>query len=177
MADTTKDKEEEKKPKKKTGGRASRKKSQEQIKELEIQIAEAKDKHLRLFAEFENFKKRNIKERVELRKNAAQETIQALLPVIDDFDRAKKSADSDDSQEQFSDGVLLVYNKLKTVMQSIGLQEMESTGQDFDPEYHAAMTEIPAPDPSLQGKIIDTIEKGYLLNDKIIRHARVVVGK
>ncbi len=175
MSDSSKEKEtaETKKPKAKT----SRRKSKEQIQELEIQLAEAKDKHLRLFAEFENFKKRNIKERLELRKTAAQETLQAILPVIDDFDRAKKSADSSDTEEQFSEGVLLVYNKLKTVLDSIGLKEMESNGEAFDPELHEAMTEIPAPDESLKGKIIDTIEKGYLLNDKIIRHARVVVGK
>ncbi len=147
------------------------------VEELEIQNAEAKDKYLRLYAEFENYKKRNIKERMELRKNAAEETLHAILPVLDDFDRAKKSADAADSEEQFSEGVKLVYDKLYRSLENIGLSPMISNQEDFDPELHEAITEIPSPSEELKGKVIDTIEKGYLLNDKIIRYAKVVVGK
>jgi molecular chaperone GrpE len=150
---------------------------QNQIEELEASLSESKDKYLRLFAEFDNAKKRNMKERFELMKNAAQDTLSALLPVLDDFDRAKKSADDENTQEVFSDGVSLVYNKLYTILKNRGLSPMESTGEDFDPELHEAITEIPAPTEEMKGKVIDTIETGYYLNDKIIRHAKVVVGK
>ena len=147
------------------------------IEELEASLSESKDKYLRLFAEFDNAKKRNMKERLELMKTAAQDTLQALLPVLDDFDRAKKSADDENTQEVFSDGVKLVYHKLYSILQNRGLSPMNSTGEDFDPELHEAITEIPVTDESMKGKVIDTIEKGYYLNDKIIRHAKVVVGK
>ena len=110
-------------------------------------------------------------------KNAAQDTMSAILPVLDDFDRAKKSADMEGSEEQFSEGVELVYQKLYRVLEGKGLKVMESTGAAFDAEFHEAITEIPAPTEDMKGKIIDTVENGYLLNDKIIRHAKVVVGK
>ena len=110
-------------------------------------------------------------------KTASRDTLSALLPILDDFDRAKKNADMEDSTEQFSDGVTLVYNKLKTTLKQKGLTVMETTGTDFDPDLHEAVTEIPAPTEDMKGKVIDTIEKGYMLNDKIIRHAKVVVGK
>lgn len=147
------------------------------IEELEAENAESKDKYLRLYAEFENFRKRNMKERMELRKNAAQETLTALLPVLDDFDRAKKSADAEDSEEKFSEGVTLVYDKLHKILDNLGIEAMVSNGETFDAELHEAITEIPAPTEELKGKVVDTIEKGYKLNDKIIRYAKVVVGK
>ena len=150
---------------------------QDQILELETQLAESKDKHLRLFAEFENFKKRTTRERFELMKTAAQETMQTILPVLDDFDRAKKSAEDESTTEQLSEGVLMVYNKIYSVLSGKGLKPMESTGEVFDPELHEAITEIPAHSEEMKGKVIDTIEKGYYLNDKIIRFAKVVVGK
>lgn len=149
----------------------------EKIEELEHELKEAKDKYLRLFAEFDNAKKRNMKEKLELMKNAAQDTLASLLPVLDDFDRAKQSAEDENTNEVFSEGVTLVYNKLYTILGNRGLKQMESTGEPFDPELHEAITEIPAPSEEMKGKIIDTIEKGYYLNDKIIRHAKVVVGK
>ena len=147
----------------------------QEIETLKAEIEEAKDKYLRLFAEFDNFKKRSVKERFELMKTAAQETITSLLPVLDDFDRAKKSAES--GAESFSEGVSLVYNKLFSTLEHKGLKAMESTGVDFDPEWHEAITDIPAPSEEMKGKIIDTIENGYTLNDKIIRYAKVVVAK
>jgi molecular chaperone GrpE len=147
----------------------------QEIETLKAEIEEAKDKYLRLFAEFDNFKKRSVKERFELMKTAAQETITSLLPVLDDFDRAKKSAES--GAESFSEGVQLVYNKLFSTLDHKGLKAMESTGVDFDPEWHEAITDIPAPSEEMKGKIIDTIENGYTLNEKIIRYAKVVVAK
>jgi molecular chaperone GrpE len=147
----------------------------QQIETLKGELDESKDKYIRLFAEFDNFKKRSVKERFELMKTAAQETIAALLPTLDDFDRAKKSAES--GAETFSEGVNLVYQKLYSTLEHKGLKSMESTGADFDPEWHEAITDIPAPSEEMKGKVIDTIEKGYLLNDKIIRYAKVVVAK
>lgn len=149
----------------------------QEMAQLKSELEEAKDKYLRLFAEFDNYKKRTVKERFDMLKNAAQETIVSLLPVLDDFDRAKKSADDPNSPEVFTEGVSLVYHKLYSTLQHKGLQEMESTNTDFDPERHEAITDIPAPTEELKGKVIDTIEKGYLLHDKIIRYAKVVVGK
>ena len=148
-----------------------------EVDELNIQVAELKDKYLRLFAEFDNYKKRTIKEKVDLMKTAAQDTMSALLPVLDDFDRAKQAAEGDSNVHFDDEGVMLVYNKLYSSLSQKGLQPMESTGEEFDPEFHEAITEIPAPTEDMKGKIIDTIEKGYLLKDKIIRHAKVVVGK
>ena len=144
---------------------------------LEAQIAELKDKQLRLMAEFTNYKRRTGEQRLELTRTAAQETLQALLPVLDDFDRAKANADKPDTEEQFSDGVQLVYDKLYKILGNRGLKPMDSTGEPFDPDLHEALTEIPAPTEDLKGKVVDTIERGFYLGDKIIRHAKVVVGK
>jgi len=149
----------------------------EELEEKDIQIAELKDKYLRLMAEFENNRKRTVKEKLDMMKSAAQDTMSALLPVLDDFDRAKKNAEADESTEVFSEGVNLVYNKLYTILNQRGLEPMESTGLEFDPELHEAITEIPAPNDEMKGKVIDTVEKGYFLKEKIIRHAKVVVGK
>lgn len=148
-----------------------------EIEHLKDQNKELKDKYLRLYAEFENYKKRTLKEKLELMRTASADTIKALLPVLDDFDRAKKNAEDENTQETFSEGVTLVYNKLHNVLKNKGLEPMESTGQPFDPELHEAVTEIPAPNEEMKGKVVDTIEKGYHLNDTIIRHAKVVVGK
>jgi len=150
---------------------------QEAMEKMKQEHGELKDKYLRLFAEFENYKKRTFKEKLELMKTAAQDTMSALLPVLDDFDRAKKNADNESTEETFSEGVNLVYSKLYSVLKNKGLEVMESKGEVFDPELHEAITEIPAPNPELKGKIVDTIEKGYTLKDKIIRHAKVVIGK
>ncbi len=144
---------------------------------LKADLAEQKDKFLRLFAEFENYKKRTLRERVELLRTAAEDTMSVLLPVLDDFDRAKLNAESDDNDEVFSDGITLIYNKINSVLQQKGLEKMETTNADFDPEFHEAIAEIPAPSEEMQGKVVDTIESGYILKEKIIRHAKVVVGK
>ncbi len=141
---------------------------------LQQQYNELQDKYLRMYAEFDNFKKRTVREKLDLIKSAGQDILASLLPVLDDFDRAKKNAES--GGEPLSEGVQLVYNKLFNTLQQRGLKPMESIGTQFDPELHEAFTEIPAPTEDLKGKVIDTIEKGYWLNDKIIRHAKVVVG-
>ena len=152
-------------------------KKEEQVEELEHELEEQKDKYLRLFAEFENYKKRNTKERIDLIKTAAQDTIIAILPVLDDFDRAKKSAEDENTDETISEGILMVYNKLYRVLEAKGLTPMDSDGETFDPELHEAITEVPAANEDMKGKVIDTVERGYFLNDKIIRFAKVVVGK
>ena len=150
---------------------------QDELETLRQDKSELNDKYLRLLAEFENYKKRTVKEKVDLMSNAAKDTLSKLLPVLDDFDRAKKISDDEGSEEVFPDGVTMVYNKLHTTLKGIGLAEMETNGEVFDAEMHEAITEIPAPSEEMKGKIIDTIEKGFLLNDKIIRYAKVVVGK
>jgi molecular chaperone GrpE len=147
------------------------------LSKVKAELNEVKDKYLRLMAEFENYKKRTTKERLELMSTAAKETLVALLPIADDFNRAKKASDAENSTEKFSEGVNLVYNKFFATIESKGVKAMDSNGQPFDAEQHEAITEIPAPTPELAGKVIDTIEKGYYLNDKIIRYAKVVVGK
>ena len=148
----------------------------QEVSSTESELKELKEKYLRLFAEFDNYKKRTIKEKLELMRTAAQDTMSALLPVLDDFDRAKKSAEDDQTNEVFSEGVELVYHKLYAVLQSQGLVPMESTGEPFNPDIHEAITDIPAPTEDMKGTVIDTIERGYKLKDKIIRHAKVVVG-
>lgn len=147
-----------------------------ELSELQATVAELKDKHIRLLAEFDNYKKRTMRERLDLMASASKDVMLALLPVLDDFDRARKAAEANPEVEPFSEGVSLVYNRLYSTLQAKGLKAMESTGQPFDAEWHEAITEIPAPTPDLKGKVVDTIEKGYLLNDSIIRYAKVVVG-
>ena len=171
------DASQEEKKKKRGGKKAKVSKMEARIAELEDELGESKDKYIRLYAEFDNYKKRTIKERLDLMSTANRDTIAALLPVLDDFDRAKNSADDEDTVETFPEGVTLVYNKLNNLLKSKGLEAMESTGMVFDSELHDAISEIPAPNEEMKGKIIDTIEKGYTLKDKIIRHAKVVVGK
>ena len=143
--------------------------------QLTQELSEARDKYLRLFAEFDNYKKRTARERLELIRTASEDLLVKLLPVLDDFDRAKRNAEQ--GGESFSEGVQLVYQKLNQVLSSIGLKPMDSEELEFDPELHEAITKIPAPNDKLKGKIIDHVEKGYYLKDKIIRHAKVVIGE
>lgn len=150
---------------------------EEQLARLQRDYAELQDKYIRQAAEFDNFKRRTLKERLDLMRTAAQDTIQSLLPALDDFDRVKTASELPNSTEPFSEGVKLVYHKLYNILGTQGLEPMESTGQAFDTEMHEAITEIPAPTEDLKGKVIDTLEKGYKLKDKIIRYAKVVVGK
>ena len=143
---------------------------------LREDLAKEKDRFLRLFAEFENFKKRTSKERMELFKTAGQEVMVSLLPVLDDFDRALKEISKSEDKEMFK-GVELINNKLKETLKSKGLEEIKiKEGDAFDAEVHDAITQIPAPSKKLKGKIIDVVEKGFKLGERIIRHPKVVVG-
>jgi len=148
-----------------------------EMEKLRAELEESKDKYLRLVAEFDNFRRRNAKERVELIQTAGKEIIQSLLEVLDDTDRAAKQMESSDDLAQVKEGISLVFNKLRGTLQAKGLRKMESIGQPFDADLHEAITEIPAPSAELSGKVIDEIEPGYYLNDKLIRFAKVIVGK
>ncbi len=150
---------------------------EEDISGLEAQIAEQKDKYLRLFSEFDNFRKRTAKERIELFKTAHADLMLELLPVLDDFDRAMKSIKDAKDIESVKQGIDLIYNKFYTLLEKKGLKSMDAMGQDFDTDFHEAITEIPAPSDELKSKVVDVVEKGYTLNEKVIRYAKVVVGK
>lgn len=149
----------------------------EETAKLRAELEEQKDKYVRLFAEFDNFKRRNAKERIELIQTAGKEVITSLLQVLDDADRAERQMQETDDSTQIKEGVKLVFNKLRKTMKAKGLEPMESVGTDFDVEKHEAITEIPVDDKKQKGKVVDEIEKGYYLNDKLIRFAKVVVGK
>lgn len=151
--------------------------SAEKIQQLEIEIAEAKDKHLRLFSEFENYRRRTSKERLELISTANEDLIKSLLPVVDDFVRAKKAFEQSENQDPALDGFLLIYHKLIKTLEQKGLKKMELVeGSEFTTDLHEAITQIPAPKEELKGKIVDVVESGYLLGDKVIRFAKVVIG-
>lgn len=141
------------------------------------ELNEIRDKYLRLVAEFDNFKKRTAKERIELMQTANKEVIISLLDVLDDSERAAKQIENATDINAVKDGVALVFNKLKSTLQAKGLKPMESLHTEFNPDLHDAITEIPAPSEELKGKVIDDMQKGYYLNDKLIRHAKVIVGK
>ena len=146
------------------------------LEQLKSDNQELKDKYLRLVAEFDNFRKRNAKERLELIQTAGKDVITSLLEVLDDCDRAEKQMDADDP-EQIKEGVQLVFNKLRTTLQSKGLKPMESIDTEFDVHKHEAIAEVAVEDENKKGKVIDEIVKGYYLNDKLIRFAKVIVGK
>jgi molecular chaperone GrpE len=143
---------------------------------LKEELALANDKYLRLFAEFDNFRRRTRIEREEARKTEGKDVITALLPVLDDFERALKATENATEVAPVREGVMLIQNKLKNTLTQKGLVPMESIGTQFDAEIHEAITNIPAPTDDLKGKVIDEMEKGYYLNDKVIRFAKVIVG-
>jgi molecular chaperone GrpE len=143
---------------------------------LKEELALANDKYLRLYAEFDNFRRRTIKEREEARKMEGRDVIVSLLPVLDDFDRALKAMDNATDIVPVKEGVTLVQQKLKNALSQKGLKGMESIGTPFDPDLHEAITNIPAPNEELKGKVIDEMEKGYFLNDRVVRFAKVLVG-
>lgn len=149
---------------------------EQQIIELEKKMAEEKDKYLRLYSEFDNYRKRSIREKSELIKTAGEDFFKAILPVIDDFERAIKAADSTGDLNAIAEGVQLIYSKLKSTLKQKGLEEMEASGKTFDADVMEAITSIPAPNDDLKGKVVDEIEKGYSLNGKVIRYAKVVIG-
>ena len=144
---------------------------------FEDQINELNEKYLRLYSEFDNYRKRTSKERLELFKTAGQDILTDLLPILDDFERAMHNMESSDDTEAIQTGINLIYNKFKSILENKGLKHFKSIENDFDPEVHEAITKIPAPSKKLKGKVVDEIEKGYMLNDKVIRFAKVVVGE
>ena len=148
-----------------------------EVDKLKAELDAAKDKFLRLQAEFDNFRRRSAKERIELMQTAGKDVINDMLVVVDDAERAQKQLESTEDVKSIREGVTLVFNKLRSILQSKGLKPMETIGKEFDPDLHEAITEIPAPAKDLKGKVVDEVVKGYYLNDKIIRHAKVVVGK
>lgn len=150
--------------------------TEEEIAKLQAEVDEQKDKYLRLFAEFDNFKRRNAKERIELIQTAGKDVILSMLEVLDDCDRAEKQLDESSEIATQKEGIKLVFNKFRNTLLSKGLSAMESINTGFDVEKHEAITEIEVPE-EMKGKVVDEVEKGYLLNGKIIRFAKVVVGK
>jgi len=147
------------------------------IAELEAANMEVNDKYLRLSAEFDNYRKRTLKERMELTKTAAESVMLSILPVTDDFERAMQSIEQGLDFEATKEGILLIYNKFKEFNKQNGISEIEALGKEFNTDLHEALTKIPAPSEELKGKIVDVIQKGYCLNEKVIRFAKVVVGE
>lgn len=148
-----------------------------ELKKAKEEISEVSDKYVRLVAEFDNYRKRTAKERNELIKNAGEDIIKSLLDILDDAERAETQLEKTADIESISQGIKLIFNKLKNVLAAKGLKKMETKGEEFNPELHEAITEIPAPSEQGVGKVLDEVQNGYYLNDKIIRHAKVVVGK
>lgn len=145
--------------------------------QLEIEVNEAKDKYLRLYSEFENFRRRNAKERIDLIKTASADLVSELIPTIDDFERAKKANETQEDVLLVKEGFDLIYNKLTKTLLAKGLKVMETEkGTPFDADLHEAVTQFPVEDKDMKGKIVDTVEKGYFLGDKVIRFAKVVIG-
>ena len=178
VEDTTeKSKKTSKKPAPKAGPRGRSK--DKELNKVKAELSETKDRYLRLYSEFDNFRRRTAKEKLDLVGTANEDLMTELLPVIDDFERAIKSFDEHNNEDQdtVKEGVKLIYNKLKNITEKKGLKLMETNpGDDFNSELHDAISHIPAPEDKFKGKIIDTIEKGYYLNDKVIRFAKVVTG-
>ncbi|MBI1267976.1 MAG: nucleotide exchange factor GrpE [Cryomorphaceae bacterium] len=139
--------------------------------------AEWKDRYTRLYAEFDNFRKRTQRERIDLIRTASGEIISAMLPVLDDFERAIKANEASEDHAALKEGFVIIHNKMRNILEIKGLKPMDSMGQVFDTEFHEAITNIPAPSDDLKGKVVDVVEKGYFINDNVLRYAKVVVGQ
>lgn len=147
------------------------------IADLTAGLAASNDKYLRLSAEFDNFRKRTLKEKMDLMKNASESVIVNFLPVIDDVERAVKAIEISDDLETIKEGINLIYNKFKDFTRQNGVVEIEAKGLELNTDHHEAITKIPAPTEALKGKIVEVVQKGYMLNDKVIRYAKVVIGE
>lgn len=152
-------------------------KLQNELNEANEKIAALEDRNLRQMAEFDNYRKRTMKEKAELIKNGGERTIESILPVLDDFERAISNMAKDENCAEMLTGVELIYNKFAGILKQNGLQKIETDGVDFDTDYHEAIAMIPAPEESLKGKVLDCVQPGYMLNEKVIRHAKVAVGE
>ena len=147
------------------------------LAEAQQMIEEQKDKYLRLSAEFDNYRKRTLKEKAELIKNGGEKTLTAILPVLDDFERALKNMEASEETKAMKEGVELIFSKFQKILGQEGLQKIETDGQAFDTDFHEAIALIPAPSEDLKGKILDCVQTGYMLNEKVIRHAKVAVAQ
>ena len=147
------------------------------LAEAQQMVNEERDKYLRLAAEFDNYRKRTLKEKAELIKNGGEKTLTAILPVLDDFERALKNMEATEATQAMKEGVELIFTKFNKVLAQEGLQKIETEGKDFDVDFHEAIALIPAPSEDLKGKILDCVQTGYTLNDKVIRHAKVAVAQ
>ena len=150
---------------------------EDKITALQAELEKSQKEYLFLMAEFDNYRKRTVKEKAELIKNGGEKAMLGLLPVIDDFERAIDAIDKSSDVEGLKEGVDLIYNKFMKYLESQQVKPMESTGTDFDADIYEAVTTFPAPDESMKGKVIDTVQKGYTINEKVLRHAKVVVGQ
>ena len=170
-------------PKESAGEKSKKEKSAKKddkdgkLEELGEKLVEMNDKYLRLSAEFDNYRKRTLKEKMELTKSAGEQLLQNILPVVDNFERALKSMSTAKDVVALKEGVDLIYANFKTFLTQNGVKEIETENADFDTDIHEAVTTIPAPSPELKGKVLDCIEKGYYLNDRVMRFAKVVVGE
>jgi molecular chaperone GrpE len=144
--------------------------------EYQLKVNELNDKFLRLYSEFDNFRKRSLKEKIDMSRTASEDVIKDLLPVMDDFDRAIASMKDTDKVEAVKEGVELIYSKMKAIFAAKGIKEIKSIGENFDTDFHEAITSIPAPTEDLKNKVVDEIQKGYLLHDKVIRFSKVITG-
>ena len=151
--------------------------AEEQLEKAELDLIDLKDRHMRLQAEFDNYRKRTLKERIELMKTANESLLISLLPVVDDFDRANQTLESVEEESPVKEGVKLIYSKFQDFLKQNGIKEIEANGLDFDTDLHEAITKIPAPTKEMAGKVVDVVQKGYYLNDKVIRFAKVVIGE
>lgn len=172
---TEKEEQPEAKSDKKKKGKKDKKEAQ--IEELAEKLEQIQDKHLRLQAEFDNFRRRTIKEKADLIKSGGESVLVNILPVIDDFERALNSLKEVSDEDAGKQGTLLIYNKFKEFLKQNNIKEIEAMEQDFDVDLHEAITKIPAPNDELKGKVVDVVQKGYCLNDKVIRFAKVVIGE
>lgn len=152
-------------------------KLQKELNEANEKIATLEDKYLRQVAEFDNYRKRTIKEKAELIKNGGERAIESILPVLDDFERALANMAKDENAAEIMTGIELIYNKFTGILKQNGLQKIETEGADFNTDFHEAIAIIPAPNEALKGKVLDCVQAGYTLNDKVIRHAKVAVGE
>ncbi len=171
--DNSETKKNKKSAKKKT---SELEKLKEENEKLKAELQELNDKYIRLMAEFDNFRKRTMNEKAEMVKNASEKLLLELLPIVDDFERAIKANEEVEDAQHLKEGFLLIYDKFVKLLQKQGVSEIEAMHQEFDPELHDALTKIPVENPELKGKIVDVVEKGYYLNDKILRHSKVVIG-
>lgn len=157
------------------GAKAEEKKEEDPLEKANKEIAELKDKYLRTLAEFDNYKKRTLKEKAELILNGGEKTVKAVLPVLDDFERALK--DKSDDPKAIKDGVTMIFNKFVKTLESLGVKKIDTTDKDFDTDFHEAVAMVPGMGDDKKGKVIDCVQTGYTLNDKVIRHAKVAVGQ